>query len=59
MHGPEEKEGSMFAVVSPSPIVPDDHPLRQVKVHVDAALKEMSPQFDAMYAATGRASIPP
>jgi len=59
MRGPEEKQGSMFAVVSPSSIVPVDHPLRQIKVRADAALKEMSPLFDAMYAATGRASIPP
>jgi transposase len=59
MRGAEEKQGSMFAVVSPSSIVPADHPLRQIKVRADAALKEMSPLFDTMYAATGRGSVPP
>lgn len=59
MRGPEEKQSSMFAVVSPSSIVPEDHPLRQIKQRADAALKDMSPLFDKMYAASGRASIPP
>jgi transposase len=59
MRGEEEKQSTMFAVVSPSSIVPDDHPLRQIKERADAALKEMSALFDEMYAAAGRASIPP
>lgn len=59
MRGPEEKQASMFAVVSPSSIVPENHPLRQIKLRADAALKDMSGLFDTMYAAAGRASIPP
>lgn len=59
MRGAEEKQSTMFAVVSPSSIVPVDHPLRQIKVRADAALNEMSPLFDSMYAAAGRPSIPP
>ena len=59
MRGPEEKQSTMCAVVSPSSIVPDDHPLRQIKERADAALRDMSALFDVMYAATGRASIPP
>ena len=59
MRGPEEKQSSLIALISPSSIVPDGHPLRQIKVRADAALKELSPVFDEMYATTGRASIPP
>lgn len=59
MRGPELKQASMFAVVSPSSIVPEGHPLLQVKVRADAALDEMSGLFDKMYAVAGRPSIPP
>jgi len=59
MRGPEEKQSSLLALISPSSIVPSDHPLRAIKERADAALKALSPQFDAMYAEGGRASIPP
>jgi transposase len=36
-----------------------DHPLRAVRAMVDVALRNMGPQFDAMYAKVGRPSIPP
>ena len=39
--------------------VPPDHPLRTIKRFADRALAELSPLFDAMYAADGRPSIPP
>jgi len=39
--------------------VPKDHPLRAIRVMVDAALKESSWRFDAVYASSGRPSIPP
>jgi transposase len=39
--------------------VPTDHPLRAIRVMVDAALKELGPRFDALYAKSGRPSIPP
>jgi transposase len=44
--------------VSPEQRVPQDHPLRAIRKMVDAALQELSPQFDAMYAQVGRPSIP-
>ena len=40
-------------------MVPKDHPLRPIKAMVDAALKQISIQFDAIYSHTGRPSIPP
>jgi len=59
MRGPEEKQSSFVAFISPSSIVPANHPLRTIKERADAALRALSPVFDAMYSTTGRASIPP
>lgn len=49
----------MFSYVSAEKRVPQDHPLRRVRALVDAALKEMSPQFGALYSRYGRPSIAP
>jgi transposase len=59
MRGAEDKQASMIALISPSSVVPADHPLRAIKVRADAALADLSPLFDSMYAASGRPSIPP
>jgi transposase len=40
-------------------VVPADHPLRAIRTMVDAALAEMSPELEALYAAGGRPSIAP
>jgi len=39
--------------------VPADHPLRAIRTMTDEALRRLSPRFEAMYAKTGRPSIPP
>jgi len=49
----------MVVLRSPEDLVPKDHPIRRVKALADAALKEMSPRFDAMYSEGGRDSVPP
>lgn len=49
----------MLCLVSLESCVPHEHPLRGIKKLADAALKELSPVFDAMYAEAGRASVPP
>jgi transposase len=49
----------MFSYVSPERRVPKDHPLRPIREMVDAALKELSPRFEAIYSRVGRPSIPP
>jgi transposase len=49
----------MYALVSPDDYVPKSHPIRQVKQVADACLRSLEPQFAAMYAQTGRASVPP
>ncbi len=49
----------MLCLLSAASRVPANHPLRDIKVLADAALQELSPVFDAMYAEEGRPSIPP
>ena len=49
----------MFSYVSPEQRIPKDHPLRAIRTLVDAVLADMSREFDALYATTGRPSIPP
>jgi transposase len=49
----------MFSYISAEKRVPKDHPLRAIRALVDVALRNMAPQFDAMYAKVGRPSIPP
>lgn len=59
MRGENGSTQAMFSYISPEAMVPKDHPLRPIKVMVDAALKQISVQFDAIYSHTGRPSIPP
>ena len=49
----------MLSYVSPEQRIPRDHPLRAIRALVDAVLGDMSPEFDGLYATTGRPSIPP
>jgi transposase len=49
----------MWCLVSPESRGPSDHPLRDIKKLADAALRELSPVFDAVYAENGRPSVPP
>ena len=49
----------MYSYLSPEERVRREHPLRAIRAMADQALKSMSERFDAMYAKTGRPSIPP
>ena len=49
----------MFSYVSAEQRVPADHPLRAIRALVDDVLREMSRDFDKLYAKVGRPSIPP
>jgi len=59
MRGENTKQSSMLMLMSPESRVPATHPVREVKRLADAALAKLSPVFDAMYAETGRPSVPP
>jgi transposase len=59
MRGFDEQPGAMFSYVSLEERVPADHPLRAIRRITDRALTQLSPQFDRLYVAFGRPSIPP
>jgi transposase len=59
MRGQDRQQSSMFSYLSPEQRVRKDHPLRTIRAMADQALVNMSERFDAMYAKTGRPSIPP
>ena len=59
MRGKDTKQSSMLCLMSPEERVPAAHPLRSIKKLADAALAELSPVFDEMYAKSGRPSVPP
>ena len=59
MRGRAARQATMLTAVTPEDLVPQGHPIRRIKPMVDRALAELSPIFNRMYAANGRASIPP
>ena len=59
MRGDERTQDGMFSYVSLEQRVAEDHPLRAVRRLTDAVLGTLSPELDALYAASGRPSIAP
>jgi transposase len=59
MRGKADTQATMLSLVTADQLVPEDHPVRQIKPIVDNALRELSPTFARMYAEIGRPSIPP
>jgi hypothetical protein len=57
MRGDERVQGMMFATVVLEDRAPADHPLRATRRLVDPILRDLSPQFEALYSQTGRPSI--
>ena len=55
----DHQQSGMFSYLSPEQRVSKDHPLRAVRAMTDGILDSMSPLFGAMYADSGRPSIPP
>ena len=59
MRGTDQQQTHVFSYISPEQRVRKDHPLRPIRTMVDEILKQLSPQFNKMYAKVGRPSIPP
>jgi transposase len=59
MRGIQNRQAAMFSYVSQEDRIPQNHPLRILRKMVDPILQELSGRFDALYAGTGRPSIPP
>lgn len=59
MRGEDRDSGALFSYVSCEARVPSDHPLRAIRAIVDEALEVLSPEFERIYSALGRPSVPP
>src|SRR6266404_2758522 len=59
MRGTDQQQSHAFSYISPEQRVRKNHPLRPIRTMVDEILKQLSPQFNKMYAKVGRPSIPP
>ena len=59
MRGHAKAQPEFLSLISPESVVPQAHPLRAIKMYVDEVLGRMNKDFEAMYAAEGRPSIPP
>ena len=59
MRGIDQRAGHVGGFIDPEAMVPPDHPLRVIRLLVNAALERLSPRFDEIYSAIGRPSIPP
>ena len=59
MRGTDGRSGSLFSYVDLEARVPQNHPLRAIRALTNATLAEMSGDFEALYARTGRPGIAP
>lgn len=59
MRGEEKRQENLFHYFSVEGRIPEEHPIRQLRLLCDEALKSLSDVFDAMYSETGRPSVPP
>lgn len=59
MRGADVTQAALFSYRTLEARIPQDHPLRKLRVVVDGLLAAMHPKLEALYADAGRASIPP
>jgi len=59
MRGPDIHQETLFSMVIPEQRVPKDHPLRPIRDMVNEALAKLDEDFNALYAESGKPSIPP
>ena len=59
MRGTDETSGSLFSYVDLEERIPSRHPLRKIRQIVNDALASLDGDFDVLYSADGRPSIPP
>src|SRR5450759_3498447 len=59
MRGHDEQQSSVFSYVNAEQRIPAGHPLRGIRAMTESALKELSAEFDQLYAGGGRPSIAP
>jgi len=58
MRGADIQQDTLFSTVIPEERVPADHPLRPIREMVNAALKSLNADFNALHPDMGRDSTP-
>ncbi len=59
VRGTPERQLNMLSSLSTEDLIPLDHPIRRIRAVVDEVLAGLDGEFDAMYATSGRRSVPP
>lgn len=59
MRGIPDRQLALLSSLSTEDLIPGGHPIRRIRVVVDAVLAELDDAFEAMYSAQGRPSVPP
>ena len=59
MRGTPDPQLAMLTTLSTEDLIPAGHPIRKIRVVVDAVLAELDDTFEDMYASSGRSSVPP
>ena len=59
MRGEDQRSEGLFSYVRLETRIPGDHPLRPIRELVDAALRDLSRDFNKLYSPDGRPGIPP
>jgi len=58
LRGSDEKSDALFSYVSCEARVPEDHPLRAIRMIVDEALEVLSPAFERLYSKVRSHGLP-
>ena len=59
MRGSPDRQLSMLSSLSTEDLIPAGHPIRRIRVVVDAVLADLDDSFEKMYSTSGRPSVPP
>jgi transposase len=59
MRGAPQRQMAMLTTLSPEDLIPASHPIRRIRAVVDTVLATLDDELGAMYARTGRPSVPP
>lgn len=59
MRGAPDNQLALLSSLSTEDLIPADHPIRRIRVVVEAVLVELDLVFESMYSTNGRPSVPP